>query len=272
MSGSGILKHAPLGAFQQTYSVRSYEVGRTGHIGLGMVLRYFESLATEASASAGFDFRWYEDHGAAWVVREMNVMLGVLPAIGEELRLATWISDFRRVQAQREYVIRAPHRDRLVARATARWGYIDRLRGAPRRIHDELSSGIATLGHAMPSRRAPFVDDKGDASLTSELILTARETEADSQQHINNCIYADWLSEGLHHALKRHSESPPCAARPRQHSIEYMRPAMPGDTVRVSTSVSLPSERAVMARQEVTNAADGSLYVRARSIHLRTAL
>lgn len=265
------MSYAPAGAFVESSSARSYEVNRTGHIGVGVVLRYLESLATEASASLGFDFRWYEEHGAAWVVREMNLLLGVLPGIGDELRLATWVSDFKRVQAQREYAIWRPQSDRLVALASARWAYIDRVRGQPQRLHDEMLGAFSALGNSMRPRALPMVDEQSDLLARGELLLTARDYEADSQQHINNCVYADWLSEGLDLALGPAREGIKLVTRPRFYRIEYVRSALPGDDIRVTTLVSHRGARALTVHQEIASAVDGSVYVRARSTHLRTA-
>lgn len=262
--------HVPAGAYVESGSVRSYEVSRDGHIGPGVVLRYLESLATAASASLGFDLRWYEEHGAAWVVREMNLKLGALPGIGEDLRLATWVSDFKRVQAQREYAVWRPDTGRQVAVASARWAYIDRTRGLPQRLHDEVIGAFSVLGNTMRPRALPTVDEKSDLAARSELLLTARNYEADSQQHINNCVYADWLSEGLHLALAQARNADALMTRPRFYRIEYVRPAQPGDDIRVTTVVSRYGARALTVYQEIARAHDDTLYVRARSTHLRT--
>lgn len=271
MSANTGLLHVPDGAYIESGSVRSYEVSRDGHIGPGVVLRYLESLATAASASLGFDFRWYEEHGAAWVVREMNLKLGIVPGIGDNLRLATWVSDFKRVQAQREYAIWLQDTGRQVAVASARWAYIDRVRGLPQRLHDEVIGAFSVLGNTMRPQVLPMVDEQSDLVARGELLLTARNYEADSQQHINNCVYVDWLSEGLHLALAEPARNASAlATRPRFYRIEYVRPAQPGDDIRVSTVASRYGARALVAYQEIANANDGSLYVRARSTHLRT--
>ncbi|MGZ6392306.1 MAG: acyl-ACP thioesterase domain-containing protein [Ktedonobacterales bacterium] len=271
MSVTTGLTYAPVGAFVESGMVRSYEVNRAGHISLGVVLRYLESLATEASASLGFDFRWYEEHHVAWVVREMNLMLGVLPGIGEDLRLATWVADFKRVQAQREYAIWQPRSMGRVARASARWAYVDRARGVPQRLHDELLGAFAVLGSTMRPRTLLGMAEQDELLAQGELLLTARDYEADSQQHINNCVYADWLGEGLHLALASARNATGLVTRPRFYRIEYVRPAQPGDEVRVTTAVARRGARALTVHQYVTSATDGSLYVRSHSTHLRTA-
>ncbi len=143
---------APSYAFVLPLAVRSYEVTSTGQVSAATIFRYLEHVATLASADRGFDSRWYVDHGAAWVVREMRVRFGRLPGIGDELRLATWVSEFRRVQAQREYAVWLAGSGRLVARASARWAYVDRERGLPLRIPPE-GRGAAPLLRARACSR-----------------------------------------------------------------------------------------------------------------------
>lgn len=263
---------APAGAYIDTARVRSYEVGRTGRIGAGTILRYLEGIATEASASAGFGTRWYERQNTAWVVRDMHLFIGALPRIGEAITLATWVADFKRVQAQREYMIQRADGGRVVARASARWAYIERTRGQPVRLHDEMVGAFRVLGHQMtPRHLAPLAEDDG-ALTRHELLLTAREYEADTQQHINNCIYADWLNEGLHLAVRSMPGWPANRVpHPRHLHIEYRRSALPGDEIRVSTQVVMRGMRGLRVRQEIASASDGNLYVAARSDYLAAA-
>src|SRR5258708_18308711 len=121
----------PAGAFHMNLRARSYEVQRDGRIRPGTLLRYLEHLATEASASLGFDAAWYVREGSAWVVRNMNVLLSRLPTVGTALGLATWVADFGRVQALRGYAVWEAGTGRPIARAQARWAYVDRLPGQP---------------------------------------------------------------------------------------------------------------------------------------------
>lgn len=260
---------APEGAFTRDTRVRSFEVGRGGTIGIGTILRFLEGIATEASASLGFDFSWYERQGSAWVVREMEVLVGALPGIGVDLDLATWVVECRRVQAQRDYAIRQRDGGRLVARASARWGYIDRVMVRPRALQPELAAAIPVLGHGMRPRRAALPGEGEPPAAQSAWELVAREYETDTQQHTNNCVYGDWLSEGLHRALLAWADgSAPRLVRPRGYRIEYVRPARAGAELRVATQVWARGRRGLVVRQEIEDARDATLYLRAHSEHL----
>jgi acyl-ACP thioesterase len=245
----------PEGAYREALRVRSYEAGQDGRTSPSTILRYLEQLATNASAAAGFDHRWYEDHGSAWVVREMTILLGTLPGIDEELELATWLSDFRRVQAYREYAVWYRRTGKRVARASGRWAYIDRLTGQLARVPNELVDAFPTSLVSLPPQRQRTLDAT-HVLARSEYAVTARRYEADSNQHINNCVYADWLAEALDGALDGASEASTGASeastgaseastgaseasapprRPRAYHIDYIRSTWPGDHMRIAT-------------------------------------
>jgi acyl-CoA thioesterase FadM len=199
----------------------------------------------------------------------MDVWLGTLPGMNEELRLATWVADFRRVQARREYAVTRAAGGALVARASGRWGYVDRLTGHPRRLEDELASAFAVYpaeGLA-PSAAAAPVPPVASASMT----LAARSYEADTQGHVNNTVYADWLVEGLRRLARERPDLPALRATvPRRYLIEYVRPVRVGDTVTVATGVLPLGSRRLAVEQSVTRAADGALCLTARATCLRT--
>ncbi|MGO8949238.1 MAG: acyl-ACP thioesterase domain-containing protein [Ktedonobacterales bacterium] len=264
-------------AFHDQLRVRSYEVGRSGVIGLGTALRYCESLATDASAAIGFDRSWYVNHHTAWVVREMTILMGARPQIGQELRLATWVSEFRRVQAQREYAIWCPSTGKLVARASARWAYCDTVRGQLTRISDEILAAMKAAGNGMAIRRPRSLAGVPPATEGfSTLLLQARHYETDSQQHINNCVYADWLDEAFHQAAV--SVAPPTEMpvvrhvehlRPRFYHIEYIREVVAGDALCIETRTAPRGSRVVAADQSILHPVSNTTTLRAYSEHIR---
>lgn len=240
----------PTQAWEDTLTVRSYEAGRDGGVRPGVILRYLENLATRASAGLGYDNRWYRDHRGAWVVREMSLLLGARAAIDDDLRLATWVSEFRRVQATRDYLITRADTGRLVARAQARWAYIDRVTGQLTRIPDDITSRMGPWGYGMRPRRPRATSDGLTAAASMPLV--ARAYEADTQGHINNCVYLDWFDEAASQA----------SARPRFFRLEYIRPALPGDALIIHTAPVVTRSRGLALWQWITPADGGAPIAR----------
>ena len=263
----------PAEAFVMPLRVRSYEVTAAGVTSLGTVLRYLEHLATRASAARGFDHLWYECAGTAWVVREMDLLLGRLPGIDDELMMATWLSEFRRVQAHREYAVWRAADQRLVARARARWAFVDRVNGRPLRLPEELVERFGVVGHAMRLRDLDGatlrqIGEVGDLGDQVDMEVIARGYECDTQQHVNNTVYADWLTEAMERSLWRRS-STDGALCPRYLRIEYVRPVRAAAQMTIATRLTPSGSRAIQAMQKITDAKTGEAFVRATSRLLR---
>jgi acyl-CoA thioesterase FadM len=241
---------APAEAQSLDLEVRSYETDASGRVTMGTVLRYLEHVATRASDELGFSAQWYEAAGTAWVVRDLRVLPGRMPGIGHPLTLSTWVSTSGMVQANREYLICDKRSGRPVARAQARWAYVDRVSGQPRRISPELVERLPVLGHALPKAEA-LPDDLGAvASATGLLEVTPRGYEADVQQHTNNAVYADWLDEALRLATGAAGLNF-ATLRPRETRMTYLSPVHTGERVTIHTTLRRPRPHCLVAQQSI---------------------
>jgi acyl-CoA thioesterase FadM len=257
---------APPGAYIEPLTIRSYEVTRTGYPQPGAMLRYLEYLATQASGYHGYTNAWYAEQGSAWLVREMALLLGWLPPMDSELRMATWVAEFRRVQAYREYAIWHPASGRMVARARARWAYVQRHTGQPVRVPDTMIAQFSAPHSAtrLPTLSAP----QSDTPLWQNTqTIVAREYEADVHQHINNCVYGDWLYEGFSSTLRAAGHTF-VEARPRFLTLEYLRQLRPGDQVRIETDVYSDGSRRLYVGQTVRDTASGEVILRGQTHYL----
>ncbi|HEU5347291.1 MAG TPA: acyl-ACP thioesterase domain-containing protein [Ktedonobacterales bacterium] len=261
-----IVRFAPPGAYTEPLSIRSYEVSRTGFPQPGTILRYLEYLATRASGSHGYTNTWYAEQGSAWLVREMSLLLGWLPPMDSELMMATWVAEFRRVQAFREYAIWHPTSGRMVARARARWAYVQRHTGQPLRVPDEMA---ALFGSPNSTTRLPvrMPQPTEDPLWRGEQTIVAREYEADVHQHINNCVYGDWLYEGATATLRGAGHAAG-EVRPRFLTLEYLRQVRPGDQVRIHTTLHPDGSRRLRADQFISDAVSGDVILRGQTRYL----
>jgi acyl-CoA thioesterase FadM len=258
----------PAQAYTTTLEVRSYETSVSGIVAPATLLRYLEHIATLDSAARGFSHLWYESHNSAWVVREMRLLVWDAPALADEVHLATWLSGYRRVQATREYCVWREPEQRLVARAQGRWAYVDRERGLPTRIPENLLERFGVVGHAMPQRVMHGAPEPRQIA-ESQLTLIARAYEADTQRHINNTIYMDWLGEALTFALTDASvPSELVSITPRYAHIQYVHSARPGDRMRISTQVEHTGSRRIGVAQAIRDDATGQVILECRSAHL----
>lgn len=260
------------GTYREPLTVRSYETGPGDIVRPSTLLRYMEHMATRASAALGHSHTWYEDRGEAFVVNRMRLRLASPARMDQELECATWVAAYRKVLATRDYAIWHADTGQPVARASARWAYIDITNGRPRRVPDELMNHSGTHGHEMSThtRLTSWVDapapEQADRTTTVREIV-ARTYEADTRAHINNCIYVDWLEDALIETLRQRGLRAE-QYHAREYRIDYTQQSWPGSHLTLTTQLFSPQPRVVIAYQRITTES-GVQVVQATSAHLR---
>jgi acyl-CoA thioesterase FadM len=123
-----------------------------------------------------------------------------------------------------------------------------------------------------PHSLSPASQSPGTGSF-STLLLEARHYETDTQQHINNCVYADWLDEAFHQAATTAQPSFPAQTLyPRFYHIEYIREVVAGDSLRIETQmqpVPLENTRRIGTEYTIVHLGSNTAAVRAYSEHRR---
>jgi acyl-CoA thioesterase FadM len=235
--------YLPSGEFLWRQPIRAYEPSSAGRLGLGNLLRYCEIVANAASAAAGFGALWYQQHGEGWVIYRQTIELAAPIGISEEIDLMTWVRSYTRVTAQRDYLLRRARDGAAVARATTTWAYVERERQSPRRIPPEIVTRLPNVERAALHDRPAWGRSPMMPLPVAELTLRARTYEADTLKHVNNCVYADWLTEAAAQAQARWGDAvDPLLAKvasqsllPRRLTIHYQRSARPGDDIIITT-------------------------------------
>lgn len=218
--------------FTRTFRVRSYELCEDGTLAHAVFLHWFQETAWDASAAGGFGPEEYAAMNAAWVMRGIDVEFLVPAHYDDRVAVTTWVSDFRRVRAHREYEARRPGDGTLLARARADWVFLDRSTLAPRRLTSEMLARFAPNGRpALPPVEWPN-PAAGDLVGRFEATRRVQQYELDQMHHVNNAVYVNWIEQQAHDAWLAWSRGP-AAPRLSRHQIEYRQPAQDGDTLRL---------------------------------------
>ncbi|MDE3091767.1 MAG: hypothetical protein KGJ80_20535, partial [Chloroflexota bacterium] len=196
--------------------------------GHAVFLQWFQETAFDASAALGYDMKMYEQLGAAWVMRSIDVEF-LLPAhYQEQIEIRTWVSDFHRVRSHREYEARRASDQALLARARADWVFLDAKTFALRRVPAEAVARFAPNGQ--PALAPIDWDNFAAGAPLGHFQATRRvqQYELDWMQHVNNTVYLNWIEQQAHDAWRAWGND---MALPNQqrHLIEYRQPAQSDD-------------------------------------------
>jgi YbgC/YbaW family acyl-CoA thioester hydrolase len=257
--------------FRWRLGVRSYEGDAWGIVPASVILRYFEQSAVSAAADLGYGREFHQEHGSAWIVRRVNVLMHNPARQGDQLELATWISHFAKVRGGREYRVTQAATGEPVCSGYTEWVYMNRQTLTPMAIPAGLDAIFDVPGAPLHSYDPPHVDPSPDPQ-RSNVERTAEWHELDSLGHVNNAVYADWLDDALKSAMDAmrwdvgRLKDEGLHLRGEYYSLNYKRAAMQGDRLRISTTIEGTSGRLVAVKQTVATP-EGDEMLAASSIH-----
>lgn len=254
--------------FTCDFRIRHSEVDAYGHLHHSNYLRLAQEAAIHASADAGYDDAAYARLGATWFIRETGIDYLRPVKAGETLEVKTWVADFARVRVHREYEMRVA--GALAAKAYTDWVYLSRATGQPLRIAPEVVEAFLPDGAAASARRDPFPQPPPAPPGAFRSRRRVRFHELDELRHVNNAVYLDYLEQCAWEAAEDRGWPMSRAMEldlgivARQHRIEYLRPAVYGDELAITTWIA-DWRRASAVRHYAVHLATGEPIVRART-------
>jgi len=210
--------------FEARYRVRFDEAGADGLLRPSGLLRYAQDVAWRHSDAAGFDRAWYLARDRHWLVRHVRIEPRAGVGYGEELRVTTEVTGWRRVLARRHTSFESRHGGdgELVAVVETDWVLLTSA-GRPATIPAQITSVFAA-GWSVAAERLTL---PATPPRPMAVELSVRGADVDPMGHVNNAAYVDLVDEALA-ALE-----PGQPTTGRTYRLEYVRPALPGMVLRI---------------------------------------
>lgn len=258
--------------YTTTFPVRYYECDPYGHVNNANFLRYATETALQASAEAGYDWDQYTALGTVWLIREAGVEYLRPAQRGDTLTAKTWVSDFRRVRSRREVEIARAETGELCAKIFLDWVYLDAKTQQPARIPPELIRAFFPEGApTQAARREAFPEPPPPPPGAYTAHRRVRWHQLDPAGHVNSAWYLSLIEDAVTEAaesvgwsLQRSSERG-FAYFAREHRVEYLRPALMGADLAITTYIS-QIRRSSALRHYRINLASGELVARAQTL------
>jgi len=258
--------------YTRSFRVRYYECDPYRHVNNATYLRYATQTAIEASADAGYDNAKYAGLGTTWFIREAGIDYLHPAREGDRLNVKTWVNDFRRVRSRRDFEMTQTDTGEVVVRAFTDWIYLDVQTQQPVRIPEELIAAFFPEGlPAEAPRRDPFPELPSPPPGAYTTRRRVAWHQLDTAGHLNSAWYLSLMEDvalgAAEHAgwpLARVTEHD-LALYARQHRIEYLRPALFGEELRVTTYLSA-MRRSTALRHYWVELASGEPVARAQTV------
>jgi acyl-CoA thioester hydrolase len=258
--------------YTRRFRVRHYELDSFNHVNNAVYANYMQEAAIEASTDAGYSPAWYREHGVGWVIRQLAIRYYLQATYGDELEVATWVSDVKRVTSNREYEIIRLGDGAQIARARVNWVYIDLKTGQPARIPKEFITAFD------PTDRLEELDirmqksHRTDDSFRYRSRRRVQAYEVDTAQHVNNAVYLSWVEQAYFDAVR--AAGHPIEQTRGQgwlimqggHDFEYFEPAFDNDDIEIVSWICEMGKVRGAWTHEIYNAKNGKLLARDYSL------
>ncbi|CAA7409934.1 unnamed protein product [Spirodela intermedia] len=193
--------------FRQNFSIRSYEVGADKTASIETLLNHLQETSLNHARVAGFLNDGFgatpemSKRGLIWVVARMQVLVEQYPSWGDAVQVDSWVSSSGKNGMRREWEIRDARTDRILIRATSTWVMMNRHTRKLSKMPEEVRAEIQPFFFERTStveqddRKVEKVDEE-----TADYVregLSARWTDLDCNQHVNNVKYISWVLESI---------------------------------------------------------------------------
>ena len=213
----------PLGSFQKIIQVGYTQGDRFARMTPGHMLREAQQIAMEHCDQLGYTVAAMLAVHRVFLLAKVRLTVERAPLEGERIRLTTTAMTPKRIIYKRVCAFDSLDGQRL-ATVDSRWTLVDTV---TRRITRDALPGLTDmLAPAediadIPARRLTCAEEEASVRVTYSMV--------DTNRHVNNAFYADWVCDALSGQLER-------GARVRDMKLFYHHEAVPGDVVRIRSA------------------------------------
>jgi acyl-CoA thioester hydrolase len=101
-------------------------------------VRWLDRAAELHSDALGYTRQWLLERGQMWFVARHEIDYRAECCLGDELVVATWVRDFKRIKSWREFAIMRPSDETIVCRASTLWVLVNLETRKPVQITREI--------------------------------------------------------------------------------------------------------------------------------------
>ena len=182
--------------FRMPHDVVYYEADVTGKLSLPMIYNLAILSSTQQAIDLDIGPEYTHAKGLGWIVLQQLVTINRRPKDGETITLMTKAKQFNPFFAKREYrLIDADGNDLVIMNGL--FSMIDMNKRKLARIPKDMAEAYQPE-HVRKIPRDPEVtpfDETRDADYVQEYVV--RYLDIDSNHHVNNSKYAEWMSDVL---------------------------------------------------------------------------
>lgn len=240
---------------RKSFQVRSYETDTQGRLQVPILCQLLEEAAVEHASILGVAVESLIDSGVAWVLSRLHLEMHGWPAADDMLIIETWPEAASRLFTERRFDILDASQRRIGSVSTL-WLILDLERRRPVRLPPQVTDRLGE--HELGPEPRKFGDLLPPDPVESELGFTARRSDLDLADHVNNTSYVGWAIEAVPDDVWSGSDLV-------ELEIHFLAECHHGQNV-VSRSQVIGHAEAIEVRHQLMRSEDDVEVARARTI------
>jgi acyl-ACP thioesterase len=181
--------------FPKVYEIYYFQIDQNREATPASILHFLEDIAISHSEAVGLGINQLLAQRTGWVLNRWLLRMDKYPKLGDKILIETWPSKFERFYATREFSIKNAEGNCL-GQASSLWIYLNVDKRRPLRIplHFEQIYGLT---EGMTALEEPFREPPQMTDAHSEISFHIRRSDIDTNGHVNNVRYVEWMLEGI---------------------------------------------------------------------------
>lgn len=180
--------------FQKEYEIYYFQINQKQEATPVSILQYLEDAAIAHSEAVGLGIEQLLAQRTGWILNHWLLKMEQYPRQGEKIRIETWASDFERFYGRRKFRI-SDSQGRYLGQADSLWVFLNLDRRRPIRIPEHFVTAYSLI---RSEKEEGFQELPNLTDVQAEMKFRVRQSDIDTNGHVNNTRYVDWMLEGIH--------------------------------------------------------------------------
>ena len=230
--------------YTKEYEIRYYEADYKERLLSTSLMNYFTDIAMEHSRECGVGLNYLKERGLAWVIYKYDIEILGEAYILDKLKVTTEAYGFNKFIAYRSFRV-VNQKDELIAKGNSIFLLINSKRRRPVRIDGDFYEAYGIPQEEI--RELKFTNIHKLREPQEERAFQVRYTDIDTNGHVNNVKYIDWLIEAIPVDIIKELKIAGI-------KIDYLKECFYGDTITSQAEVSKePLEKGIKIIHRILN-------------------
>ena len=179
--------------FCKEYEVMNF-LSRDGDLKLNQLVSYLIETSNHQSIDLGHSNEKLLDLGYTWMIYKWKIKIKRYPRSHEEIKIKTWASGFKNINAFREFEVYC--QGEKILEASAVFLLVDIEKRKPIKIPEEVAKIYGDNGRRI-FKSIDRVNEPSEVERANRISYKILRRDIDFNKHVNNAVYLELIYEAL---------------------------------------------------------------------------